>query len=212
MPSTTPLTDAINALTTYANETTGESDTTLSDAVGSLVAGYGGGGTTTVASGTFTGDGTNPTSGGGGILVGNKMPKTNFWVKIKAQSDSEFTYDTYYKYSYMFCAVYSDMGHFDLSTVGDSKQLVSDLSINIDNSGTVSAVTSGTYIAQMTTVRNNSANNYGRPNNVKIDRKTTGFYFRIYNSNASYYYENGIKYDWELVYFGSDPTNDIVQI
>lgn len=44
MPSTTPLTDAINALTRYANETTGASDTTLSDAVGTLVAGYGGGG------------------------------------------------------------------------------------------------------------------------------------------------------------------------
>ena len=44
MPSNTPLTDAINALTRYANETTGASDTTLSDAVGTLVAGYGGGG------------------------------------------------------------------------------------------------------------------------------------------------------------------------
>ena len=44
MPTATPLTDAINALTQYANETTGASDTTLSDAVGTLVAGYGGGG------------------------------------------------------------------------------------------------------------------------------------------------------------------------
>lgn len=40
----TPLTDAINALTTYANETTGASDTTLSAAVGTLAAGYGQGG------------------------------------------------------------------------------------------------------------------------------------------------------------------------
>lgn len=40
----TPLTDAINALTTYANSVTGESSTTLSDAVDDLVAGYGGGG------------------------------------------------------------------------------------------------------------------------------------------------------------------------
>lgn len=39
----TPLTDSINALTQYANETTGKQDTTLSDAVGSLVDGYGGG-------------------------------------------------------------------------------------------------------------------------------------------------------------------------
>lgn len=37
----TPLTDSINALTAYANETTGKQDTTLSDAVGSLVEGYG---------------------------------------------------------------------------------------------------------------------------------------------------------------------------
>lgn len=39
----TPLTDNINALTAYANETTGASDTTLSDAVGRLCDGYGGG-------------------------------------------------------------------------------------------------------------------------------------------------------------------------
>lgn len=59
MPSTTPLTDAINALTQYANETTGASDTTLSDAVGTLVAGYGGGGGYSIdefADGSITGD------------------------------------------------------------------------------------------------------------------------------------------------------------
>lgn len=39
-----PLTDKINALTAYANEITGESDTTLSDAVASLADGYGQGG------------------------------------------------------------------------------------------------------------------------------------------------------------------------
>ena len=39
-----PLTDAINALTRYANETTGQSDQTLSDAVETLVEGYGQGG------------------------------------------------------------------------------------------------------------------------------------------------------------------------
>lgn len=57
----TPLTDSINALTRYANETTGASDTTLSDAVESLVAGYGGGGSSSVqtVTGTIIGDGTN---------------------------------------------------------------------------------------------------------------------------------------------------------
>ena len=44
--SGTPLTDAINALTTYANSVTGKTppDTTLSDAVATLASGYGGGG------------------------------------------------------------------------------------------------------------------------------------------------------------------------
>lgn len=40
-----PLTDAINALTTYANTVTGSSDTNLSDAVATLASGYGGVGT-----------------------------------------------------------------------------------------------------------------------------------------------------------------------
>lgn len=40
----TPLTDKINALTAYANEITGESDTTLSEAVHTLADGYGQGG------------------------------------------------------------------------------------------------------------------------------------------------------------------------
>lgn len=50
MSNTTPLTDAITALTTYVNEVTGASDTSLSGAVGTLVAGYGG---SSMASGTI---------------------------------------------------------------------------------------------------------------------------------------------------------------
>lgn len=50
----TPLTDSINALTAYANEVTGGSDTNLSDAVHTLASGYGGG-SGQVKTGTFTG-------------------------------------------------------------------------------------------------------------------------------------------------------------
>ena len=44
----TPLTNAINALTTYSNTVTGASDTTLSEAVATLASGYGGGGSSPV--------------------------------------------------------------------------------------------------------------------------------------------------------------------
>ena len=54
----TPLTDSINALTTYANDVTGASDTTLSDAVHTLGSGYGGSATlitkTITANGTYS--------------------------------------------------------------------------------------------------------------------------------------------------------------
>ena len=50
-----PLTDSINALTAYANEVTGASDTTLSDAVKTLVAGYGGYTLEDIAEGAITG-------------------------------------------------------------------------------------------------------------------------------------------------------------
>lgn len=49
----TPLTDSINALTAYANEVTGQSDTNLSDAVHTLASGYGGG-SNNVEFGTYT--------------------------------------------------------------------------------------------------------------------------------------------------------------
>lgn len=49
------LADGIEAMTTYSNEITGESDTTLSDAVRTLADGYGGGGE--VATGYFFGNG-----------------------------------------------------------------------------------------------------------------------------------------------------------
>lgn len=51
---TEDLTDGIEALTAYANGVTGESDTTLSDAVASLVDGYGGGGGLEYEEGTYT--------------------------------------------------------------------------------------------------------------------------------------------------------------
>lgn len=57
MSTTTPLTDKIQALTTYANSVTGASDSTLSEAVATLAAGYGSATLTTksiTANGTYT--------------------------------------------------------------------------------------------------------------------------------------------------------------
>lgn len=49
-----PGAEALQALINYSNEVTGESNTTLSDAVESLVVGYGGGSGSAITSGTYT--------------------------------------------------------------------------------------------------------------------------------------------------------------
>lgn len=54
----TPLTTAIQNLTASANQTTGASDTTLSAAVSTLIAGYGGGGGSTLITKSITANGT----------------------------------------------------------------------------------------------------------------------------------------------------------
>ena len=69
MPTETPLTDEINALTAYANTVTGASDTCLSDAVATLADGYGsGGGNVSVKTGTFTLANDLPIAAGGTVL------------------------------------------------------------------------------------------------------------------------------------------------
>lgn len=78
-----PLTDAINALTTYANSVTGASDTTLSDAVDTLVDGYGGGGGGG-ATGTYT-DTAGTTSC---TISGIGLDSLSFFVMVWTQAGS----------------------------------------------------------------------------------------------------------------------------
>ena len=209
----TTLMDATTA-TAAAADITAPKTAMLADGVMTTGTGSGGGGggPTTVASGTYTGTGGYPSTAGTGFFVGTKMPQTDFWVKFAAQSDSEYTYDTDYKHAYGLAVIFSDIGHFDLSSVADSIQITSDKSYNVNNSGTVTAVAAGVPIVFMDNVRNSNGKNTNAPNNCRIDRRSDGFYFRFYNSNSAYKYVSGMKYDWEVVYFGSSPSTDIIEV
>lgn len=86
----TPLTDSINALTTYANEVTGTSDTNLSDAVHTLASGYGGGSATLITK-TITANGTysaedDSADGYSSVTVNVPSGGASSWTKVAETS------------------------------------------------------------------------------------------------------------------------------
>jgi hypothetical protein len=188
----------------------GTVDTTLIDELTVNVP-TGGGGLVTVASGTYTGAGTNPSNAGMGINVGKKMPKTDFMFKIVARADSVYTYDANYKYAWGIAVIDSDIASFNLSSAGTSKQPVSAVQYDVDNSGTVTNVSAGSHVVDICTIRNTGAS-YTRANNIRIDQYSDRFEIRLFNSTPGYLYAAGIVYDWEIVYFGSNPSQDIVDL
>lgn len=183
-------------------------DVTDYAAVDVAVSGGGGGsGLTTIASGTFVGDGTQFTT----ISIGTKMAQTDFMVKIKAQTGSEFTYDTSYKFAWFFGVIFHELGHYNLSTNGNEKDLISDIAYNVNNSGTISSITAGDKVRYSGLIRQSGTNNTA-PNQLRINRSNSGFGVFVGHSNTSYKWLSSVTYDWEIIYFGSDPSNDIVEV
>ncbi len=209
----TPLTDAITALTTYANTVTGASDTTLSDAVGTLAAGYGGGGgITTVASGTFTGNNDTSSVGAGRqeFSIGTKMAKTDFLVQISVPNETEFEYSSNRQFVWLVYVCYSDFGGFDISSNGNKSFVASSYHVNSNNSGTITQRTCGDMSKFGKQIYNGSIADVS-PNIFQIRRYNDHFGLYVGLSNAAYRFP-AKTYNYKVLYFGSNPSTDIIQI
>lgn len=97
-----PLTDAITALTRYANETTGASDTTLSDAVETLVEGYGQGGGGSVSQ-DAEGYIVLPVDGGG-----DSMPLVHCYDVTITEDSTSFSISDTFEYAPNYVAFIPD--------------------------------------------------------------------------------------------------------
>lgn len=171
--------------------------------------GGGSGGLTTVASGTFTGADQYWVD----IDIGNKMAQTDFMLKIKAKSGEEFAKDTYYKYTTLAAIVLSDYGYYDLSTDGSQKAITSVLSYDEVDGGVGTARAVGSYAGSAAAIRNGGVTFNLGFNTLKISRASTGFtLYHIGNSNASYRWPSTVDYEYEIIYFGSNPSTDIITI
>lgn len=166
----------------------------------------GGGGGIVLASGTFTGTGTwNAT-----ISIGEKMAQTDFFVRIMPENGSEFPYDNKYKYTVVLGMLFSNIGYYDLSTDGTDKDPISSFAVTVDNSGTISTFSTN-YISARATVRYTSVA-ASTINTMKITKNSSGFSIKIGQNNSAYAFASGITYNYEVIYFGSNPSTDIVEV
>lgn len=160
-----------------------------------------------VASGTIQGNGSHTIN----IDVGTKCPRTDFFLKIKAQDGSEFPYDSKAKFAYAILGTFSDYGYFDLSSYSDYT-LQCTKSYDINNDGTITTASLGnTYFSYHRCIQNGT-NSGGTFNNFKITKSATGFRILVNFSNQNNQWPSSITYDWEIVYFGNNPTKDIVEV
>lgn len=188
----------------------GTVDTTLINSLTVNVSG-GGSGLTTIASGSFIGN--NTESGRYVIDIGNKMAQTDFFVRVRAKQGEEFAYNSNYTWVYLNEIVYKSLGYYNLSTAGKKSFTPSSYYINSNNSGTITAKTPSNRTRTGVYIRNGG---FGESlyNTFQIWRGETGHTpFAIYlgHSNQLYPFAE-VEYEYEVVYFGSDPTNDIVDL
>lgn len=202
----------LSALLTAANTKTGESDTTLTDAVQTLIDGYGGGGgggagASEIASGTFT---PSSNSTAQNLAIGKKMAQTDFLIVIYADNGTEVAYDTTYKGLVGLIVCDKALGHFDLQTDGN-KSPIGNLTYKLNQSGTISdkedfGIYGGSY-----SLRNNSASSFAADiSHNKISRDSTGFTLTLRWTSQNFM--SGITYNYKVLYYGTTPTTDIVEV
>ena len=178
------------------------------------VQGGGGSGFTTIASGTFIGNNNSQAAGRQFIQIGNKMAQTDFFVIVKAKNGEEFPYDSNYKWVWLYAECRKTLGHFDLSSTG-YKIFIPSTGYYIDsnNGGTITAVNPGRLIKLGVTHREGTANeiNYNTFQLCRDINQVAGFQIFLGHGNVLYPFIP-ITFEYEVVYFGTDPTNDIIDL
>lgn len=175
------------------------------NAISQISGGGGSSGATVIASGTLTGAGQAVNID---IPLGKKMPQRNFAFRLLIDPSCTITSDgNYYVMAVNDYIAYPN--YIDMSAAG-TNTVKTELYIN---NGARMVIAGTRYVV---TARNINSFTYFDVGNTGYWRykrdNTTGFSISIQNFNSSFIFKSGEKYNWTLVYFGDDPTNDIVEV
>ena len=174
----------------------------------------GGGGSTVLASGTFVGN----NSYNFNVGLGTKMALKNFMFVFWAQDESEYAFDTKYKYTLGVFVCEDDLSHLVFESnqgTYDRYYTQSYHSYDINDSGTITNLTAWGGQGASNVFRATSGSNVAMLNgysNTHFRKFSDHWTFYANQSNSNYLYPNTITYNWKLIYFGNDPANDIVEI
>ena len=191
-------------------------DTTLINSLTVNVSG-GGGGLTTIASGTFTGSNNSQDAGRQCFSIGNKMAKTDFYVNIWAKEGEDYPRDDNYKWTTLTVICFKTFGSYDLASDGKKSFVSASYSVDDDNSGVITAKNPGRLVFFGTYLRGANIST-SSPNTFQIWRNQTGWGtsfpgFAVYIGHSNQVYPFiPVTFNYEVVYFGSDPTNDIINL
>ena len=171
----------------------------------------GGGVPVVIASGTMTGTGTNIID----LPLGTKAPLKDFYVEINHKTN-QFLYDTDYKVvlSRMLVPASSPLSYKDHQNDYD-RYYGTVYSLEVDNSGTITTQSFNQNTEVHDFIRNNSTGvQCALQNIVNPQLRVYSDHINIYytTGNNLYKFVSGDDYEWKLVYFGGDPTNDMIEV
>lgn len=181
--------------------------------IGNIPSGGGGSGATVVASGTAQGSGTYYME----IPIGTKMPIRNFVIALWAEDNTEFTYDsTKRQFFGSEVALDGNVGYMGLlqrepGNRRDVYEAKSAKSYTVNNGGTISTVDYNPMCGWLFGVLGN--NKYGEALYkffmYKYDDHCT---FLVNRSNSIFVFPSAVTYNYKVIYYGSDPVNDFLEV
>lgn len=169
----------------------------------------GGGGTVVVASGEFQGA---SSVGRQTISIGNTMAATDFFMTIKAKEGSEFERSGKYSFVFLSAIGLSALGRYTLASNGTCA-FSQNVHVYDNNSGTLTEKPAGRIVKDGQVINNGTVRDVDF-NTFTLSRDNTNKCFNLYfgQSNSVYDLPTNITYEYEIVYFGSNPSEDIVSI
>ncbi len=178
-------------------------------AVEAIETGRGGSGATVISSGSFVGAGTNGRQYN--IQLGTKMPQTDFYILVKAEDSSVYERNTSSYFTWLAAAVFSDLGYYDLSADGNARPFVSTFIVKDNNADVITDKAAGEVAADSRYIRSGGVSPH-RFNTFTLNRTATGFTMNIGQSNTAYVFSPSVTFDFKVIYFGSNPDSDMVEI